>query len=390
MITHGFTYVAVLLFMAAVLITLEEKSSGAWGRFFSYVPAVVLCYLLAMALCSVNLWDLEATKPTYDALKNSLTYTMVFIMLLRCDIRKILKLGPRMLIGFLSASVTVCISFVAAFFIMKDIIGVNAWSGLGALCGSWIGGSGNMVALQTALNISESDMAYVLVMDSIDYSFWVMFLLWAMPLAPKFNQWTRANTKILDEVANRLSDGSKHKPSAVSFQSLFLLLGCGLLASAIGQYLGAYIAATTAWLDESAWSVLAISLMGLLCAVSPLGKVSGASELSNILLYSVVALLASRASLSELVNAPVWLLTGLLILVIHGVLMLILCKLFKIDLFTASVASLANIGGTASAPVLAGSYATSLVPVGILMALMGYVIGTPCGILVANLMQQLI
>lgn len=390
MITHGFTYVAVLLFMAAILITLEEKSSGAWGRFFSYVPAVVLCYLLAMALCSINAWDLDATKPTYDALKTSLTYTMVFTMLLRCDLRKIMKLGSRMLIGFFSASVTVCISFVLSFAVMQELIGSDAWKALGALCGSWIGGSGNMVALQTALNISESDMAYVLVMDSIDYSFWVMFLLWAMPLAPKFNQWTRANTQALDEVANRLSSGEKPKHSPVSFQSLFLLLGCGLLASALGQYLGTYLAQATSLLDESAWTVLTISLLGLLCAVSPLGKVSGASELSNILLYSVIALLASRARLSELANAPIWLLTGLLILAIHAILMVIFCKLFKIDLFTAAVASLANIGGTASAPVLAGSYASSLVPVGILMALMGYIIGTPCGILAANLMHHLI
>ena len=124
-------------------------------------------------------------------------------------------------------------------------------------------------------------------------------------------------------------------------------------------------------------------------AVTPLGKVAGSNEISNLLLYAVIGLLASRASLLELGDAPAWILTGFLVLAIHAILMLLICKLLKLDLFTAGVASLANIGGTASAPVLAGSYAGSLVPVGILMALMGYVVGTPLATLCANIMKML-
>jgi len=107
------------------------------------------------------------------------------------------------------------------------------------------------------------------------------------------------------------------------------------------------------------------------------------------LLYAVIALLASRASLTELGDAPAWILTGFIVLAIHAALMLLICKLLKLDLFTAGVASLANIGGTASAPVLAGAYSGSLVPVGILMALMGYVVGTPLATLCANVMRLL-
>lgn len=390
MITNGFTYVAVLLFMASVLVTLEKKTTGAWGRFFSYVPAVVLCYLLAMGLCSMNVWDLNATKPVYSALKNSLSYAMIFTMLLRCDIRKIVKLGPRMLVGFFSASFTICVAFVCTFALMRNYLGNDAWMVLGALCASWLGGSGNLLAVQTALNISESDMAYALVIDSIDYSAWIMFLLWSVHLAPKFNRWTRADTKVLDEVSTRLANDAKANTAPLTFHGLFLLIGCALLAAAAGQYLGLLVHAYAPWLDPSTWTVLSITILGLLCALSPLGRVAGSVELSNIFLYSVIALLASRSSLSQLTNTPMWILTGFLILIIHAVLMVLICKLLKIDLFTAGVASLANIGGTASAPVLAGSYSGSLVPVSILMALMGYVIGTPGGILVANIMKMLV
>lgn len=389
MITNGFTYVAVLLFMAAVLVTLEKTSKGGLGKFFKYVPAVVLCYLLAMVLCTLKVWDMDSTKPAYSALKNSLTYAMVFTMLLRCDIRKIIKLGPKMLIGFFSASITIIIGFILAFLLMKPVIGSDAWMGLGALCGSWLGGSGNMVAVQAALDISEADMGYALVIDSIDYSLWVMFLLWAIQLAPKFNKWTKADTRLLDEVSNRLAEDAKSNTKPITFQSLLLLIGTALLVSAIGQNVGNAIETAAPFLDTATWTVLFITVIGLIGAVSPLGRVAGSAEVSNLMLYSVIALLASRASLLELGNAPMWILTGFVILAIHCVLMLLISKLLKIDLFTAAVASLANIGGTASAPVLAGSYSGSLVPVGILMALMGYVIGTPCGILAANIMSML-
>lgn len=389
MITNGFTYVAVLLFMAAVLVTLEKKTTGGLAKFFKFVPAVVLCYLLAMLLCTVKLWDMESTKPAYSALKNSLTYAMIFTMLLRCDIRKIIKLGPKMLLGFFTASFSIMIGFILAFLLMKNFIGSEGWMGLGALCGSWLGGSGNMVAVQAALNISEADMGYALVIDSIDYSLWVMFLLWAIQLAPKFNKWTKADTRLLDEVSSRLAEDAKAQNNPLTFQSLLLLIGSALLVSAIAQNVGAAINGVAPWLDTATWTVLTVTILGLIGAVSPMGKVAGSAEVSNLMLYSVIALLASRASLAELTAAPAWIITGFIVLAIHGVLMLIVSKLLKIDMFTAGVASLANIGGSASAPVLAGSYAGSLVPVGILMALMGYVIGTPFGILTARIMEML-
>lgn len=389
MITNGFTYMAVLLFMAAVLVTLEKTAKGGAAKFFKYVPAVVLCYLIAMLLCTLKVWDMDATKPAYSALKNSLTYAMIFAMLLRCDIRKVLKLGPKMLLGFFSATFTIIIGFILAFLLMKGKIGSDAWMGLGALCGSWIGGSGNMVAVQAALDISEADMGYALVIDSIDYSLWVMFLLWAIQLAPKFNKWTKADTSKLDEVSARLEEEAKLNTKPITFQSLILLLGCSFVVSSIATNVGAKLYALTNFSDKATWTVLFVTAVALIAAVTPLGKVAGSNEVSNLLLYAVIGLLASRASLLELGEAPAWIATGFIVLGIHAVLMILICKLLKLDLFTAGVASLANIGGTASAPVLAGSYSGSLVPVGILMALMGYVVGTPLAVVCAHIMEAL-
>lgn len=384
MITNGFTYIAVLVLLAGLLVWAQRATK--W-KFFDWVPPIVLLYLLTMVFCTLHVWDVESTSAAYSGLKNNILYAMIFLMLLRCDIRKILKLGPRMLGGFFAASISIGFAFVVTFALMHGVLGGEAWKALGALCGSWMGGSGNMVAVQAALNIGEGDMGYALVIDSIDYSLWVMFLLWAVSLAPKFNKWTKSNTKALDEVSAKLEAEEKTKDTNVTFVNIIFLLGIGLFVSAVGQNIGGWLNSVMPFLDKATWIVLFITVLGLLGAVTPVGKMAGGAELSNVMLYIVVALLASRANLGEMANAPAWIIAGLIILAIHGILMVLIAKIFKLDMFTCGVASLANIGGTASAPILAGSYSGALVPVGVLMALMGYVIGTPGGILVAKLMS---
>ena len=384
MITNGFTYVAVLIFIAALLVWLQKHTKS---KFFDYAPPIVLLYLITMIFCTLKVWDLEATKPAYSALKNNILFAMIFLMLLRCDIRKIFKLGPKMLGGFFCASIIISLGFIITYAILHGPLGEGAWKALGALCGSWMGGSGNMIAVQAALDIGEADMAYALVVDSIDYSIWVMFLLWAINLAPKFNKWVKANTKTLDEVSKRLEDDAKANGGSITFVNIIFLLGLSLVVSALGQNIGTTLNGALPFLDTSTWTVLFITLAGLAGALTPVGKMAGTTELSNVMLYSVVALLASRASFLELTDAPVWIIAGFMILGIHGILMVLCAKIFKLDMFTCGVASLANIGGSASAPILAGAYSGALVPVGVLMALMGYVIGTGGGLIVANIMS---
>ena len=384
MITNGFTYIAVLIFLAAFLVWLQKYTK--W-KFFDYVPPIVLLYLVTMIMCTLNVWDLKATKPAYSALKNNILYAMIFPMQLRCDIRKILKLGPKMLGGFFAASVSIGIGFIATYAILHGALGAGSWKALGALCGSWMGGSGNMIAVQAALDIGEADMAYALVVDSIDYSIWVMFLLWAINLAPKFNKWVKADTATLDEVSRKLEDDAKANDGKITFVNIIFLLGLSLVVSAFGQNIGTAINGVAPFLDKATWTVLLITLAGLVGAITPIGKMAGTSELSNVMLYSVVALLASRASFLELTDAPIWIIAGFMILAIHGIILVLLAKIFKLDMFTCGVASLANIGGSASAPILAGAYSGALVPVGVLMALMGYVIGTGGGLIVAHIMS---
>lgn len=388
MIKDGFIYFAALVFIAAILINLPKIFKGKVAQnIFKFAPPIVLIYLGLMLLCTFKLWDLETTAPAYNALKNPILYAMLFIMLLRCDLRKIIKLGPKMLIGFFSATFSIALGFFVAYAIMHAVLGEGAWKPLGALCGSWMGGGGNMLAIQAALNVDEGSMAYALIMDSICATLYVMFLLWAIGFSHVFNKWTKADTRIIDEVGQTLEEEARANTKPLTWQNIILLLGSGLLVSALTQQLGTIINGYLPFFDKATWTVLIVTVLGVVLAMTPFGKIKGTEEISNVLLYTVIALIASRADLGSMGNAPMWLLTGFIILVIHVGIMVILAKVLKLDIFTCAVASLANIGGTATAPVLAGTYSSALVPVGIIMALLGYVIGTGGGLIVAQLMS---
>ncbi len=388
MITDGFMYLATIIFVSAVLIVLPKIFKGKTAqKIFQFAPPIVLIYLGLMLLCTLKVWDLDATAETYSAMKNPLLYAMLFLMLLRCDLRKIIKLGPKMLIGFFSATFSIGLGFVLAYAIMHTALGEGAWKSLGALCGSWMGGGGNMLAIQSALNVDEASMAYALVMDSICATLYVMFLLWAIGFSKKFNKWTGADTRVIDSIGESLRLEAEANKKPITFQNISILIGSALLVSAMSSTLGTMINGVLPFFDQATWTVLIVTALGILLALTPFGKIKGTEELSNTTLYIVIALIASRADLSSMGNAPLWLLTGFIILIIHVAIMLLLAKLLHMDIFTCAVASLANIGGTATAPVLAGSYSSALVPVGIIMALLGYVIGTGGGLIVANIMS---
>lgn len=388
MIKDGFLYIAVLVFTAALLICLPKVFKGKVAQnIFKFAPPIVLIYFGLMLLCTFRLWDLEATSEAYSALKNPLLYAMLFIMLLRCDLRKILRLGPKMLIGFFSATISIGLGFVVAYVVMHSFLGEDSWQALSALCGSWMGGGGNMLAIQAALNVDEATMAYALVMDSICATLYVMFLLWAIGFSKKFNLWTKADTHIIDEVGATLEAEARSNKKPLTWQNIAILIGSGLLVSAISQMIGELINGYLPFFDKATWTVLIVTVSGVVLALTPFGKIKGTEEISNVLLYVVIALIASRADLGSMGNAPAWLLTGFIILLIHIGIMILLAKLLKMDIFTCAVASLANVGGTATAPVLAGTYSSALVPVGIIMALLGYVVGTGGGLIVSQLMQ---
>ena len=387
MITTGFSYLAVLFALSGLIGYLDTQGKY---KIFKRIPGIVILYFLVMLLSTFGLWEkTESITASYKAVKGNLLPSMIFLLLLKGDVRQIAALGPKMILAFLTASISISIGFVLTFLILKSWLPQNAWMTFAALSGSWMGGTGNMVAVQGALNIPDASMGYTLLMDSIDYAVWVMLLLAFVPHAPKFNRWTKSNTKLIDEIGAKIEAGAQNPNGKIDTGSLILLIGIGLLASALAQYMAGFLP-TSAFFSKTTWTVLIVTIMGALGAMTRLGGVPGSSALGNVLLYGIVALIASRANFAELGQAPTFIVAGFMILIIHGLIMVIVAKLFKLDLFSCGVASLANVGGVASAPILAAAYSRALIPIGVLMAMLGYIIGTGGGLLIGKILSSLV
>ena len=384
MIQTPFPYLTILLFIASTLVYMEYRTKA---RLFEYLPAIVILYFTVMTLSSLELWTkTDEINSAYKAFKSNLLPAMIFLMLLQADVRKILKLGKKILLTFFLASISISLGFIIMFVLFHNLFEEGSWRAFGALSGSWMGGTGNMVAIQSALELPDSAMGYVLLIDSIDYAIWVMILLALVPFASQFNSWVGADSSILDTLTSSLDDNQKKEP--INFPSLFMLLGLALMVSVISQSIASYMP-TTSFLTKTTWIVIFATITGVVMGMTSLSRHSSASPLANIMLYLIVALIASRANFAELTQAPLYIVAGFTIIAIHGSIMVLFAKLFRLDLFSLGVASLANIGGIASAPILAGAYHKALIPIGVLMAMMGYIIGTFMGLGVAWVLMMI-
>ena len=391
MITNGLTYIAILMFVAGGLLVLQRTTK--W-KIFDIVPPLVWIYVLHMIICTFGVYESDAVKATYSAFKNNLLYAMIFVMLLRCDFRKLGKLGPRMIAIFLGCSLTLAIGTIAAYPLFMNSLGGadKTWAAVAALYASWVGGSGNMAAMEAAFTIDPGAYGAALALDTVCYSVWIALLLLAVRYADKWNKAVKADTSKLDAIADAANaELAKDKKVATAADWIFLI-GISLLVSTFTQWAGKVV---NGWLcnigldmfGAATVTTVLVTVLGLIAAVTPLGKMAGVEELSSVYLYAVVSMLASRASLVDLIAAPMWVVYGFVILIVHVVLMFILSKLFKWDLCMVSTASLANIGGSASAPIVATAYNPNFAGIGVLMGVLGAAIGNFCGLAMGAILQ---
>lgn len=382
MVETSIGYISILTVIIGLVTALESRFN--W-KIFNILPSIVIIYGLVMALSSIGIFSQSLEiEESYKSLKNALLPTMIFIMLLDANIKTVSMLGGKMIFTFLLATLSIMIGFIVSFTFLHGYLDSQSYKTIAALCGSWIGGTGNMMAIQSSLNVTNEGMGYALIADSINYTIWVMLLLSLVSQASFFNRWSKADTSKIDEISSKLSaNNNTHSPSV---SSIFVLLGVAFSVNAISMQIASYLPASE-FMSQSTWHILIVTLCGILAAMTPLGKTNGSSLLSSIMLYVIVALIASRADFSQMNQAPVYILLGSLVLLVHVMLMIIFAKIFKLDLFSIGVASLANIGGVASAPILASAYSKSLVSIGVLMAMLGYIIGTPCGLIVGKILK---
>ncbi|WP_455757589.1 DUF819 family protein [Sulfurimonas sp.] len=371
MISSALVYLFTLAFVATVFNTLEQKTEF---KIFKFVPAVVMIYAFSMLLASLGTFEYnEEINSIYKLTKTNLLPAMLFLMLLSVDFRHFFKLGKSLLISYMLAIFSLACGFIIVS-IMFDFNSEMA-SAFGALAGSWMGGTANMIAVGSALGVSQEAFGFALIVDSVNYTLWVMLLLFLVPFAKFFNHFTKSdeNMAYLGEIGCACNMGAKR---------YWLLIFFAIVVSLASQLIARHVE----FLNSTTTIVLLASLFGVLGSFTRLKEMNGSSEVATTMLYIIIALIGSKAVFESFSDVGIYVLAGFVILVIHAIIMVIGAKIFRLDLFSLAVSSLSNIGGVASAPILAAAYNKSLVSVGILMAIMGYLIGTFGGLAVGNIL----
>ena len=380
MIQSVWPYLAVMLLAAGFWPAIERRYG--W-KVFNVLPPIVLTYLTVTALSVAGLWSASPEiHGAQDMLVARLVPALLFLLMINCDLRAIFALGPRVLGVFACTSVSLFIAFVTAYLLFRHWMPGDGWMPLASLSGSWVGGTANMIAVKQAIGMSDAALATTLLTDALCYSMWVVVLFAVARLAPAFNRWTRATSSAGLVVADTAPRAPATGDSVLLW--LGLALGVAALSSLMGARLpvGSMISATT-------WTILIATIAGLVAAHTPLTRLPGAQAISSALLISVVAVLASQSSFAGIAAAPLYLLCGVTVIVLHAILLCLFARLFHFDLYLCGISSLAHIGGVAATPVLAATYSRSLVPVGILLALLGYILGTGFGLVVASVLSSL-
>ena len=402
MITDGFFFLATLIGIAAILVYLEKRRGMA---VFKYVPGFVFLYLIAATLNTLGVFgQTDSIDAVGSGVKDALLPAMIMLLLFQCDVRQIIKLGPKLMLTYTAAVVSIFAGFVVAFLLFKGVLDPEAWKGFAALAGSWTGGSANMVAVQEILQAPESLFGHVLIVDTIVYSLWLLLMFSGTGIAQRFNAWVKADTSYLEtQVAAVTNPGdtsageagkdkgggdSNGSGETLDLVALFRVIALGLFASAAATWVGNQLPEIGVVVTSTTWTILIVSVLGLIIGSTRFGKMPGASEVSHIMLYIIIGIIAAGSDFSSLVEAPLYLLAGFVVVAIHLLLMVVYAKLTRTELFSLAVASTANIGGVASAPVVASAYSQQLVPVGVLYALIGAFAGTFFGLATGQILSM--
>lgn len=382
MIETVWPYLALMPLAAGVFPSLEKRFQ--W-RVFSVLPPIVWTYLFVTALAVGGLWT--ATPEIQGAQRTLTSYllpALLFLLMVTCDLRAILAVGPRVLAVFACAMLSILLAIVLVYLLFRTVLPAEGWKMLAALSATWTGGSANLVAVKQVIGLSESALPSVLLADALCYSVWVLVLFSTGAFAPAFNRWTKADRsgREYPQLSTSTATGSADVGNILLWLGLAMLVGLGAARLAT-------LMPTSTMLTQTSWTVLFATVAGLVLARTPLARIPGPASTGSALLALLVAVLASQSNFHGLASAPLFILCGLITMLLHIGILAMLARVFRFDLYLCGISSLAQIGGVASAPVLAATYSPVLVPIAVLLAMLGLILGTGMGLFMASVLSSL-
>lgn len=394
-ITNDAVIFAILLIILALIFHTSKIETKFWQNFYKFIPSLLLCYFIPGIVNSVGLINVENSKLYYTASRFLLPTSLV-LLTIGIDFKAILKLGPKALIMTLTGTTGVilggpfAIIVVSTFF--PDIITSNGpeatWRGLSTIAGSWIGGGANQTAMKEVFQVSDSVFSAIIAIDVLTYSVWLAILLYGAGITDKINKFLHADSKSIDIIKKGIEREYQPKFSLANVNDMLKLITVGFGVTGISHFLADIIAPFFAnnfpelekfsLTSNFFWMVVLATTGGLILSFTKFRdyEALGASKIGSLLLYILIATIGMGMDiLGFFQNFDLLLITSIWIS-FHAFFMLFVGRIIKAPFFFIAVGSQANIGGAASAPIVAAAFHPSLASVGVLLAVLGYALGT--------------
>ncbi len=378
-------FILVVLLLAVETVVLEISSRDRFKKYFSFLPPVFWIYFLPMLLSTLGLID--SKSPVYDLINKWFLPASLVLLLLSSDIKAILKLGKPALVMMLAGSLGIMIGMPLVFWLVKPFVGSQMWPGFGALSGSWIGGSANMLAVKEAIGTPQEVYTPMVVVDTVVPYVWLGFLVAVSAFQWQFDRVNDSDRGILDDLAAGAKRFSSQLTEKSSRRFTLLILLFALTGSLAARFIGDLLPTVKDVFSPYAWTIIAASVLGIALSFTRARNFEcyGASRFGYFLLYFVLTTIGAQANILHVGSTFVLIAAGFLVVIFHGLIILFSARLLRAPMFLAVVASQANIGGVASAPIVAQVYQPGLASVGLLLAILGNIMGTYLGIITAQL-----
>ncbi|GAB2630541.1 DUF819 family protein [Belliella aquatica] len=406
LLTNDAVVFGILMMILAFVFATSNSKNPSWKKFYRVVPSILLCYFIPAVLNSFGLISGEFSNLYFMASRYLLPASLV-LLTLSIDFKGIVKLGPKALIMFLAGSLGIILGGPMALFVISwiypEILGGvgpdEVWRGLSTIAGSWIGGGANQTAMLEIFGASPSLFSQMIAVDVLVANVWMAVLLYWAAKPGVIDKLFKADSSAIHELQDKVEkyrEGILKIPTmADTMQILGVGFGVTALAHFIADNVAPFIGENYPQLSQYSldstffWIVVIATTGGLILSFTRAREMegAGASRLGSVMLYVLVATIGMQMDLIAIFDNPILFLIGIIWMFFHVIIMLIVAYLIKAPFFFVAVGSQANVGGAASAPIVASAFNPALAPVGVLMAVLGYAVGTYGALLCGYLLQ---
>ena len=409
LITNDAVVLGILLAVLAAIFYTSSLDRPGWKTFYKFCPSLLLCYFIPAFLnWPLGLISGEESNLYYVASRYLLPASLI-LLCLNIDFKGILNLGPKALIMFFSATIGIVAGGPIALLIISSVAPdmFNAspdelWRGLSTVAGSWIGGGANQTAMKEIYEVSDDIFASMIVVDVVVANIWMGFLLYGASISDKIDKKLKADNSAITDLKNRIAAYSAGIKKIPNTTELFILLAVAFGGVAIAHWGSDLIVPFLSQWEEQIssirlnsvlsgffWLIVISTTIGLVGSLTKARKLEayGASNWGSIFIYVLVATIGMKMNIGDIINNLGVFFIGLIWMLIHITILLFTAWIIKAPFFYVAVGSQANVGGAASAPIVASAFNPSLAPVGVLMAVLGYALGTYGALICAELMH---